>query len=478
MSKRNVPPWLVGVAEADGPIYLAITDAIAAAIATDELKKGERLPTQRALAEALGVDLTTVTRAYAEARRRGLLQATVGRGTFVRTREPLQAASADAPSTHASAGAVDLSMNMPPPIDAPSVRDLIGQGFADLLARSDAAQLSTYRTGAGTEAERSAGALWLRPTLGNVDPERILISPGAQPALLAVLASTMSAGDVVLTGQHIYPGFHSAAGQLGVRLVPVACDAEGMVPEAVSEACRGAPRPRGLYCVPTIDNPTTVTMPLARRHAIAEIAERHGLIVIEDDAYGRLPSEPIAAITALAPGIGFHIATLSKTLSPALRIAFVMAPDLRQAARLSAHLRASILMCSPLLSGLVTSWIEDGTAELLALALRREAAARQRIAREVLPEGSFDAHPEGLHLWLHLPAHWDRLSFVAHLQRQNGLAVVPSDAFAIGDHRAPAAEAARISLGAAAGRDKLRSALHVVTKALEGDVPAQYAEIV
>ena len=475
--RARLPAWIGRVAAADGPIYLAVADAIAAAITAGELSEGERLPTHRALAEALGVDLTTVTRAYAEARRRGLLEATVGRGTFVRPREP-----EPAPSGAAQAGSIDLGMNMPPPLAAPSVSDLVSRGLASLLAQPDAGRLLTYRSGAGTGEERAAAAHWLKPTLGEVDPDRLLISAGAQPALLAVLAGLASRGDTVLTDRHTYPGFRLAAAQLGVRLVPVAADADGLVPDAVAEACARTPRPKALYCIPTIHNPTAVTMPVPRREALADTARRHGLTIIEDDAYGQLPATPLPALAAIAPDVTVHVATVSKVMFPALRIAFVTAPDLRQGGRLAAALRANVLMPSPLLTGLTASWIEDGTAEALTGAIRREAAARQRIARDVLPEGGFDAHPEGLHLWLRLPAHWDRLSFIAHLQRHSALAVVPSDAFAVADgdgaQDTPACEAVRISLGAAATRERLREALRSVARALAEDAPPRYAEVV
>lgn len=457
--------WTPRLDAAQGPIYLAIADAIGTDIAKGELRAGERLPTHRALAERLGVDLTTVTRAYAEARRRGLVEASVGRGTFVR---------APAPMATEPSGGVDLGMNLPPQPTDPSLRELLQQGFARLLAGADARML-TYRSGAGSPEERAAGATWLRPTLGAVDPERVLLAPGAQPALLAALGAVAAAGEVVLTDRLTYPGLRCAAAQLGLRLVAVAGDAEGMLPAALDAACRDSAA-KALYCTPTIHNPTAVTMPPARRHEIAGLARRHGLSILEDDAYGLLPSAPLPAIASLAPEISVHIATVSKVLSPALRVAYVVAPDARWATRLSVALRAAVLMTSPLLAGLVTAWIADGTAGAVVAAIRRESAARQRIAREILPADAIDAHPEGLHLWLRLPARWDRLAFVAHLRRQGGLAVVPSDAFAIGD--APPPGAVRVSLGAAPDRESLRQALRAVAAALAEYTPVPFFEVV
>jgi DNA-binding transcriptional MocR family regulator len=466
-ARERKPLWTPRIDGTDGPIYRAIADAIGAAIASGELRPGERLPTHRALAEALGVDLTTVTRAYAEARGRGLLQATVGRGTFVRAAPPA--------SRQQESGGVDLGMILPPRPTDPPLPELLQQGFARLLSTPGTDRFLAYRSGAGSAEERAAGATWLRPTLGEVDPDRILVSPGAQPALLAALGSVAGPGDVVLADALTYPGIRSAAAQLGILLHDVAADAEGLSPDALEDACRKL-NPRALCCIPTIQNPTTATMPLARRQAIAELARRHGLRILEDDAYGLLPSTPLPAIASLAPEITIHVATLSKMVSPALRLAFVVAPDARWAARLCTALRANTLMASPLLTGLAADWVRDGTAGAILSAIRRESAARQRLAREILPDGSFDAHPQGLHLWLRLPPRWDRRDFVAHLRRQDGLAVVPSDAFAVGTESPP--EAVRVSLGAAPDRDSLRAALRSLAATLREEAPMPFSEVV
>ena len=471
MSSQAHAGWLPRIDGRDGPIYRAIADAIGAAVADGTLRPGQRLPTHRALAEALGLDLTTVTRAYAEARRRGLLDATVGRGTFIRGATP-PALPRDAGAVE---GPVDLGMNLPPIPTDPSLPDLLQRGLARLLAGPDVTGLLTYRTGAGSPAEKAAGAAWLHPTLGQVAPERILVSPGAQPALAVLLGTLAARGDGVLTDALTYPGLRGAAAQLGVVLRPVAGDAQGMLPEALDAAC-SAHGPKALYLVPTMHNPTAITMPATRREAIAAVALRHGLPIIEDDAYGLLPAHRVPAVCSFAPGLGFHIATVSKVLSPALRLAYLVVPDARWATTLTASLRAAVLMASPLLTGVMAGWVADGTALAILAAIRRECAARQRIAREILPAEALAGHPEGIHVWLRLPPHWDRLDFAAHLRRRS-LAVVPSDAFTV-DPAAPPIAAVRLSLGAASNRAALRGALAKVAETLAMEAGAGFADIV
>jgi DNA-binding transcriptional MocR family regulator len=233
-----------------------------------------------------------------------------------------------------------------------------------------------------------------------------------------------------------------------------------------------------------MQNPTTVTTSAARRQAVAEIASRYRVPIIEDDAYGLLPETPLPAITSLIPAPiiggrqpeagGFHVSTVAKCLSPGLRCAFVVAPDRSLAGRVASAIRATSLTPAPLLTGLVTRWIGDGSAALLRDAVRDEARARQSLAREMLPAESIAAHPDGLHLWLTLPARRDRLEFSAELRTQ-GLTLVPADAFLV-DGDAP--NAVRMSLGAAESRDALRAALGSVALAMQSDAPRSYAEIV
>lgn len=450
-----------------GPIYLAVAEAIGQAIARGDLTDGERLPPQRALAERLGVDLTTISRAYAEAARRGLVEATVGRGTFVRA----AARAADAQAM------VDMTMNLPP--QPPELRALLQEGLAGLLARAELGPLLAYRAGAGSMADRAAGADWLAPLLGQapgqaLEPSRLLVCAGAQCALVGLLTLLARPGDALVTDALTYPGLRGLAGQLGLRLVAADADADGMLPEAVDRLCREV-GPKAIYCMPTMHNPVAVTMPPARRQALAEVALRHAVPVIEDDAYGLLPSHPLAAVTAAAAGVGYYIGTVSKCLTPALRVAYVVAGSTAEAARVAAAIRATSLVPPPLMAGLMTRWVHDGSAARILAAIRAESVARQRLARGLLPAERVQGAAEGLHLWLTLPAQWNRLEFCMYVRGQ-GLALVPSDAFAVG--AAPAANAVRISLGAAESAATLETALGSVAAALRAEPPLRLGEIV
>ncbi|PZQ64976.1 MAG: PLP-dependent aminotransferase family protein [Phenylobacterium zucineum] len=440
-SVTNRLGWLDRARAADGPIYAAIVGALAEAIRTGELQPGERLPAQRAVAATLGIDFTTVTRAYAAARERGLVEGEVGRGTFVRARAELD-----------EAGLVDLSMNLPPPPAGLSLGALLAETTAAILRRTDPATLMAYHPGAGALGQRMAGARWLAPVLGDVPAERVLVAPGAQAALAAVLSTIARRGDTIVTDPLTYPGLLGLAATSGLRVVACPGDAGGMSPDALRAICRvGAPA--AVCLTPTLQNPGAITLPPDRRHALAQVVRAAGAWLVEDDPYSRLLDAPPPAVATLAPERTFHIATLSKTLSPGLRIAYVVGPAGQPLDRVAEALRALALMPAPLMAAVATSWIREGEAEALLAGVRAEARARRAVAAELLPAAV--GPPESLHVWLPLPdmAAAERLR---HAAQEQGLALVTSDAFAAADD-APAG--VRISLGGPGKRQVLAAAL-------------------
>ncbi|KFL25753.1 GntR family transcriptional regulator [Devosia sp. 17-2-E-8] len=453
--------WLPELSRDGAPLYLAVADALAADVGSGRLPGGTRLPSQRALADALGVDFTTISRAYNEARDRGLIEGRPGQGTFVR--------GAVAAARRASpGGGVDMSMNLPPLFDDAAVASRMWREIGAIEQDGGLPLLLRYQEAGGSAADRAAGANWLAGRIGTVDPARVLVAAGAQGALSAILGTIAAPGDAICVEQLTYPGMRALAAFSGVRLLPVAMDEHGLVPEALEDICR-ADKPKALYCMPTIHNPTTITMPPARREALVEVARRHGLPIIEDDAYGMLPTDGAPTLARLAPELTYYIGGIAKTLSPALRIAYLVAPDLRAALRLTGGIRATTLMASPLSTAIATRWIQGGTAQAVLHAIRTAAAERRRVTRNLLPQALLD--DAGFHAWLPLPGRWQRGPFVAGL-RNAGIGVVPSDAFAVGEP----VEAVRLGLGSAPTLGDLEQSLAIIADLLEQ--PAGLANMV
>ncbi len=440
--KQDMSDWIPVVDRKAGPLYRAIVDAMAADIAAGRLGEGDRLPPQRALAEKLGIDFTTVTRAYAEAQRQGLVEAQVGRGTFVRRR-------AKPPPS----GRIDFAMNLPPRPSDPRLARRLAEGLAAMGEERGLNLLMRYQAPGGTAEDRTAGAAFLAPRVPSAEPGRVLVAPGAQGALAAVMLHLCRAGDVVLADRLTYPGFRALAGRLGLSLVGVDGDEEGLLPDAL-ESLVIRHRPKALYLNPTLNNPTTITLSPERRADVVAIARRHGLALVEDDAYGALPLQPPPSLAALAPELTYHVAGLAKCLSPALRIAYLAAPDEETADRLKDTIRATATMASPLSAALATLWLADGTAAAMLAAIRVETRMREAIARTLLPAGSLLSDPACFHGFLTLPEGWTRDALLVRLEGI-ALGVVPSEAFALGDPP----ESVRIGYGTAPDRNSFETSI-------------------
>lgn len=449
--------WAVAIRNSDKPAYLAIADTIAEDIQSGKLAANQKLPPLRTLAKALKLNFTTVARGYAEAQRRGLINARAGHGTVVR--EILQSG----PVRRSGASSlIDMTMNMPPEPQDRALLQRMREGLAALAAEEDLYTLLRYQEFGGTLEEREAGAAWLNRHLPGVSAARVLVCPGVQSALQGLFSALARPGDTIACEAVTYPGIKGLAAQLGIRLYGLAADDEGIDPEAFAALCAAEP-PKALYCNPTLLNPTTAVLSQARREALAEIARRYSVPIIEDDAYGCLPAKRPQSLASLAPELTFYVSGFAKILGAGLRIAYIATPNPRFSARVSAALRTSVVMASPFMTTLATRWIGDGTVKAATLAIREESRQRQKLAAQVLLKASYVGKPEAFHLWLSVPEPWTRIEFATHL-RAHGVGVVVSDTFTVSG--APP-EAVRVCLGGSASRDECRHSLEIIEDALE-----------
>ena len=448
IQEQNLPVWLPQLTMNGGPRFLQIADALQMAVEDGVLKPGDRLPPQRQLAAQLNVDLTTITRAYDEARRRNLLVGRGARGTYVA-----------APKVELTS-ILDLSMNTPPPPDGVDFDDLLKQGLSQVLMTTDSELLMTYHLAGGSDSDRKAGAHWLTPMFAHVDPRQVIVCPGAQAAIAALILALTAPGDVILAEPMCYPGLRTAANQFGRRIITVEADQHGMVPEMLELACRQH-KPGLVYLNPTLHNPTTVTSPERRRKELASVATRCQVRIVEDDPYWLLADAPPPPIATFAPEQVYYISTLSKCFTPGLRVAFVLIPAQQERERFLVALRSFALMVAPLTAALATQWILDGSADELMRGIRNEARLRHWMARDVLA-GRYSGTGDGLHVWLELPTYWNP-SQLARAADSQGIAVTPAEAFATD---AGSVNAIRISLGSIKDRGRLQAGLQRLSNLL------------
>jgi DNA-binding transcriptional MocR family regulator len=431
-----------------GPRYLSIVQALEDDVAEGRLRTGDRLPPQRELADEMGVTLTTVTRAYSEAARRGLVEGEVGRGTFVRAALE-EETGPDAP--------IDLSINavLPHAHAAELAAALTASGKLGHRVR-----LLDYHPPLGMAAHRAAGRRWLERRGVDLSRHEVAVTVGAQHGLLVALMALASGGEI-LVEDVTYSGFKDLAASLRLRLHPVAMDADGMCPADLDAVCRRTAA-RVLYTMPALHNPSGISMPLVRQQEIAAIVRRYDLTVVEDDTYGFLvPDVPPLAI--LVPERTVTVTSLSKSVTGGLRIGYLAMPERWREAFASA-IWNTVLMASPVMADIATRLIDDGTAARVVSWKREEMMARQRLARAQLagvPERTQLASP---HVWLPLERPWRAETFAASA-RARGVLVTPGTAFAVREGASP--RAVRVALGPPRSREHLARGLVRLSELLQ-----------
>ncbi|MBL8708892.1 MAG: PLP-dependent aminotransferase family protein [Rhodospirillaceae bacterium] len=445
----NWEPNLAGFA---GPRYLAIADALSDDIRHQRVAPGTRLPTHRDLAYRLGVTVGTVTRAYAEAERRGLIGGEVGRGTFVRPdvrRRPEMPLDREA---KVEAGEfIDLSVNFP----TPRANDaLLSDALTRIAARPGIDTLLDYHHHVGLPRHRAAGAQWLSEQQYPVSADRVIVTAGGQHAMTAALGAITEPGDVVLAECLTYPGLRRLADFLRIRLHGLAMDAEGVEVEAFEQACINL-RPKAFYCVANMHNPTGIIFSTERRKALAEVARKYGVKIVEDDVYGfLLGTRDIPPLSTYAPELGHYFTSVSKSMAPGLRVGYLAIPE-GALDGFAQVVRSTTWMAAPLTAEIAADWVEDGTGMDLAEAHRIEAIARQRMARRILSDVQLCSDESSYHTWIQLPEPWTPDGFALEA-RMRGVGISPATIFSL-TRNAP--NGVRLCLCAPADRHLLDAAL-------------------
>ena len=449
--------WQPALEKASGPRYLAIVRAMADDIASGRLVNDTRLPTQRELADRLQLAIGTITRAYAEAERRGLIRSEGRRGTFVGA--PQTGRSVLSIIANGSSNAIDMSKNHPHYALDPHLPTALRQ-----IARDRNTQrLLEYAPAAGLARHREAGARWFAELGAKTEPESIFVTAGAQHALSIIVAAETSPGDTIAAEKLTYPGIKAVAELLGLQVAGVAMDRDGILPDSLDSVCRQR-AVRLLYLNPSLQNPTTSVMSAQRRKEIADVAERHGVTVIEDEIMRPMMPEHPGYITTLIPDQTYLVMSASKAIAAGLRVGFVRAPS-KARQRMIEGLNASCLGIPPLMAELFAMWQEDGTVERTIARRRTETQARQNIAITMLKGLVVTGHPASYHVWLELPEGWTGMKLMMEAQLR-GVAVTPADAFSV--EKKPPVEAVRLSIGVPPTRELLRTGLQIITDILQG----------
>jgi DNA-binding transcriptional MocR family regulator len=309
-------------------------------------------------------------------------------------------------------GVISFAGGLPAPelFDAPGLR----AAFAAALADDAFGRTLQYSTTEGDPELRRLVAARLGARGLPTEADDVLVTSGSQQALTLIAAVLIEPGDTVLVEEPSYLAALQCFQMAGARVVPVPCDDDGLDPEAIPALVRRE-RPKLLYTVPTFHNPTGRTLPLERRRALAQVAARVGLWIVEDDPYGELRyrGEPVAHVASL-PGAEdrtIALSTLSKVLVPGLRIGWLRAPAALSRALVVAK-QAADLHTSTIDQAAAAHWL--GACDLDAHIAGLRAVYSPRCDAllgalgDTLPEGSRWTRPDGgMFVWVRLPDGWD-----------------------------------------------------------------------
>lgn len=439
----------------DQPKYIAIADALERDVRSGALKPGQKLPTQRELADWLNVNLSTVTRAFRECEFRRLISATVGRGTYIAS--DIHVPISMVHSEEHRQDLLEMGLVLP-------LYELDKETTAQvnsILPTMDLNLLLRYTQPAGLLAHRELGSIWVNRWGLHTEPDDILVTAGSQNALACCIIALFGLGDRIAIDDLTYPGIKTLSSTYGIRLTPIEMDENGMIPEALSNACR-RDGIRGIYLMPQVQNPTTYSMPADRKEQIAAIIKQHDLILIEDDAYGFTGDLNQTALSSAVPEHGIYIAGISKLLGAGFRISFAAVPK-RFKNKVEKAILNTIWMASPINGEIVRQLLLSGKWKDILDAKRREAGWRTALALDKLSSYTVFSHTNGFFLRLLLPDGWSGREFELSA-REAGVKVFCAEKFAVGGKQAP--RAVRISLTGPETREDLRRGLDILINLL------------
>lgn len=448
----------VGAARGAESKYKRLVKAIAGDIESGALEAGTRLAPQREAAAELGISVQTVTNAYKELERQGLIRCEVGRGSFVSARVTESMSNYILDTTEREI--VDFS-----------IARIVHTAEHDARWREVCATLSTvedqpwirsFRPIAGFEHHRQAGAAWLASLNMPANPDTLLVTNGTAHGIFLALASTVGPGDTVLCESLTDHGVIGTANVLGFTLKGLELDEHGIRPEHFEEMC-DSERISALVCTPTFNNPTVAVMPDSRRRAIAKIADRYGVYVIEDDVYGALPAKANTPIASLIPDLAFYSTSMTKSVLTGLRTGYLAMPR-RLALRAESVLRVSCWMATSPIAEISTRWILDGTAKRLVELQRERLAVRQAMVRSALGSYLLGGHAQALSAWLRVPDYWQAERVVREL-RNRQIAVTSPDPFLVGG--TPRPNAVRLCVGAEVSDAACKTAIDTIAEVFE-----------
>lgn len=414
----------------DTPVYLQITNAFIQNIHQGRFRKGLRLPGSREIAELLNINRMTAVAAYQELNAQGWIETLPRKGTFIKVNPPLLApmkiGDKSAPYAVPEKPGFDYDQKriLPvyqPPLPPSGKLVIHDGGYPDVRLAPIEDLVRRIRSLSRIPANKkflmfgnAQGTLFLRETLAallcdtrglSITADNILITKGAQMGLYITTNLLLKAGEEIIVGTPGYAGANNSFRQAGAKINEIAVDDQGIDVDAIEKLCNRK-KIRMVYVIPHHHQPTTATLTPERRLRLLELAAKFRFAIIEDDYdydfhYGGKPMMPMASLDR--NGNVVYIGTLTKSLAPAIRLGFIVAPV--DFIRTATHLRKTIdAHGDSLVENAVAELYKDGTiARHLKKSIKRYHERRDHfctLLREELGDAiSFRVPEGGMSVW-------------------------------------------------------------------------------
>ncbi|MFN3209573.1 MAG: PLP-dependent aminotransferase family protein [Roseovarius sp.] len=450
--------WQPELADENAPKYKALMQAIRTGIGDQSLAPGDKLPPVRDLAWRLGITPGTVARAYSGLTDDGTLVAEVGRGTFVARPKPVaddHPFAIEEDSVEHNSGGDGFAVNMISP-HLPSVGQarLIRQLMAD-IAQDPPSGVMHYPSRRNMQPARVAATRFLSCVpLGRFTEDDIVLTHGGQNAIVLIMQTILCGRrPTILVEELCYPGVRRAADLMRAEVIPVAMDGHGLRPDALEAAARKH-QAQMLFTSAEVHNPTCIFTPADRRAELVEVARRCDLQILEDDCYRIGPSQA-ETYRMMAPERGWYVASLSKSLTPALRVGFALAPEGQTMALRRAAESSFFGLATPIADLVAVLLTHEATGGLMD-AVREKSGEYVQCALNVLGTHDVKWRRDVPFLWLTLPPGW-RTSAFCQAAAEQGVQVRSAEDFASRDGLSP--HAVRMAVNAGVSLDSFEAAM-------------------
>lgn len=457
-SFENYPmSWKPNLSKASGPLYKSLANMLEEDIKKGILMPGTKLPPQRELADYLDINLSTVSRAFKLCEQTGFICASVGNGTFVSSDAGTN--SILSPSAE-NAHMIEMGAILP---NAEPNKEIV-EYMQKMLIEPDVDRLFQYGVNGGSSWQREAAVRWMESANLNAQENKILFSAGGQNAITAILTSLFKEGDKIGTDPLTYPGIKTAAKMLGIQLVPIEWTGNEITEEGLLSACKND-KIKGLYIIPDYHNPTTHVMSIKTRKMIADVAKRYHIIVIEDAINSLLKVDPLPPVASFAPEQTIYVISLSKVVSPGIRLAYIAAPEAYRK-EISMGIYNQNITVSPFFLELSTRLIHTKKADNIATERRLYTEQQNEIVNRYL--GSYEVYGEVTcpFRWIILPDAFTGKSFEI-CAKNEGVQVYSGERFLVGNSQTR--NAVRISVTAARNPLEFEEGIKILARILESE---------